>query len=166
MSVKNLYTKEAKDKVKELAESIEFAMMITDHSSTPFHTVPMTTKKVDDFGSIWFLSPNDSQHNAYISEQEDVHLIYNNPESREFLSVYGKGIIHLDKVILEEFYASTDDNWFDGVDDPNLSAIEVKPLEAHYWEPKNGKLMSLLKMGVGAVTGKKSDIGKEGDLKI
>ena len=166
MSVKNLYTKEAKDKIKEMAESIDFAMMLTDLKASPIHTVPMSTKRVDDFGSIWFLSLSDSKHNDHIQSNGKIHLIYNNPSSMEFLSIYGSASIVLEKVILEELYGATDDNWFDGVNDPKLTAIEVKPVDAHYWEPKSGKLVSLIKMGVGALTGKQPDIGKEGDLKV
>ncbi len=166
MSVKDLYTKEAKDKIKEMAESINFAMMATDLKNTPFHTIPMSTKNVDDSGAIWFLSGKDSQHNSHINVFGDVHLTYSDPSSMEFLTVYGSAEIHTEKVLLEEFYDSTDDNWFDGVNDPNLTAIKVKPEEAHYWEPKSGKFVALLKMGFGAVTGKKPDVSKEGDLKV
>lgn len=108
MSVQHLYTKEAKDKIKEMAESIDFTMMITDLSTTPLHSFPMSTKKVDDFGSIWFLSRGDSKHNDHIRTNGKMQLIYNSPGSMGFLSIYGRASIHLDKVILEEFYSSTD----------------------------------------------------------
>jgi len=166
MSTKNLFSKEAKDKIKEMAESIDFTMMATDLKNTPFHTIPMSTKKVDDMGSVWFLSLRDSEHNSHIKTFGDVHLTYSDPSGMEFLTIYGTAEIRTDKVLLEEFYSSADDNWFDGVNDPNLTAIQVKPQEAHYWEPKSGKLVALLKMGVGAVTGKKPDVSKEGDLKL
>lgn len=166
MATKNLYTKEAKDKIKDMAESIDFAMMATNLREIPAHAIPMSTKKVDDTGAIWFLSLKDSLHNSHINQHGEVYLTYSDPSSSQFLTVYGDAEIRTDKVLLEEFYGKTDDNWFDGVDDPNLTAIQVKPKEAHYWEPKSGKLVSLLKMGVGAVTGKKPDVSKEGDLKV
>ncbi|WP_391575340.1 pyridoxamine 5'-phosphate oxidase family protein [Aureliella helgolandensis] len=43
-------------KLKELAESIDFAMLCTDLEATPFHAIPMSTRRVDDQGHIWFLS--------------------------------------------------------------------------------------------------------------
>jgi general stress protein 26 len=45
MSQKNLYNQEAKDKIKELAESIDFAMMCTNLQNIPFHSIPMSTKE-------------------------------------------------------------------------------------------------------------------------
>lgn len=166
MSTENLYTKEAKDKIQEIAITTDFAMMITDPTSKPFHAIPMSTKNVDDHGAIWFLSKKNSLHNQHIQNDADLHLIYNNPGNMSFLKIYGRATIHTDRVLLEEFYQSTDDSWFDGVDDPNLCAIRVEPLDAHYWEPKSGKIISLLKMGVGAVTGKKVDVGREGNLEV
>ena len=52
MSEKNLFNKEAKEKLKELAESIDFTIMVTDLGSKPPHTIPMSTKEVDDDGCI------------------------------------------------------------------------------------------------------------------
>ena len=166
MAVTNLYNNEAKAKIKEFAKSIDFAMMATDLKAEPFHTIPMSTKKVDENGSIWFLSGQDSTHNADIRKEGRAQLIYSQPKNMQFMTVYGQAFITKDKKILKELYQSTDDNWFDGVDDPNLTAIEIRPQEAHYWDTKHGKLVSLLKMGVGAVTGNEPDLSEEGDLKV
>lgn len=166
MSRKDLYNKEAQEKIKELAEGIDFAMMTTDLSQPPFHIIPMSTKKVDKNGSIWFLSGKDSAHNSHIKEEERALLTYSSKSDMEFLSVYGHAKITDDKNILKELYGSGDDAWFDGVDDPNLSAIEIRPSEARYWHTKNGKLVSLFKMAMGAVTGNEPDLGEEGNLKV
>ena len=166
MAVNNLYNKEAKAKIKELAKSIDFAMMATDLKSEPFHAIPMSTKKVDENGSIWFLSGQDSDHNANIRKEGRTQLIYSQPKNFEFMTVYGQAVITKDKAILKELYQSSDDNWFEGVDDPNLTAIEVRPQEAHYWDTKHGKLVSLMKIAVGTVTGNEPDLSEEGDLKV
>jgi len=166
MSRKDLYNNEAKAKIKELAEGIDFAMMTTDLSQPPFHIIPMSTKKVDDAGNIWFLSGKDSEHNKHIEEEARALLTYSSKSDMEFLSIYGHAKITDDKVILKELYGSGDDAWFDGVDDPNLSAIEIRPSEARYWDTKSGKLVSLFKMGLGALTGNEPDLGEEGNLKI
>jgi len=36
----------------------------------------------------------------------------------------------------------------------------------HYWDSKNNKLVSLVKLGVGALTGKQPDMGVEGKLNV
>ncbi len=165
MSTENLYNKEAKEKIKDLAESIDFTLMATNLGNKPFHTVPMSTKKVDENGNIWFLSGKDTDHNQNINTDNNVQLLYSKPGSMTFLTLYGKAFINTDKTILKELYGKTDDSWFEGVDDPSLCAIQFKPDDAHYWEPKSNKFVSLLKMGVGAITGNEPDISQHGDLK-
>lgn len=166
MSKENLYNKEAKKKITEMAEDITFAMMATNLKQIPLSVIPMSTQKVDGEGNIWFLSGKDSDHNKDIEKDPNAQLIYSDPSSMQFLSVYGRATITTQKGILEDLYGNSDDNWFDGVDDPNLTAISFKPSEAAYWDTKSNKLVSLFKMGVGAVTGEKQDVGKTGKLKM
>src|SRR5690606_40727357 len=88
------------------------------------------------------------------------------PGNMSFLRVYGIAQIINERARLEKLYGSMDDTWFDGVNDPNLCAIKVEPLEAEYWEPKHNKLVTLFKMGVGALTDSEPDLGNRGSLKI
>ncbi|WP_156133067.1 hypothetical protein [Lacinutrix sp. Hel_I_90] len=43
---------------------------------------------------------------------------------------------------------------------------QFKPKEAHYWESKHNKLVTLFKMGVATATGDQPRIGEEGKLNI
>lgn len=166
MSTANKYDQEGIEKIRELAKSIDFTMMATNLGKKPFHAIPMSTKKVDDEGRIWFLSNKNSDHNHHISVSNETQLIYSDPGSFEFLTIYGFAKITTDKSIIEELYGSGDDAWFDGVDDPNITAISVHPEKAHYWDSKHNKLISLLKMGFGALTGDQPDLGEEGDIVV
>ena len=166
MSTKNLNNTEAKKKIKELAEGIDFTMMATDLNNQPFHVVPMSTKQVDDAGNIWFLSNKNSEHNKNIEKETKAQLIYADKGNFEFLSVYGRASISTDRNKIEELYGSGDDAWFDGVDDPNITAIKIQPDDAHYWDTKNGKVLSLLKMAKAAITGNEPDLGEHGDLNV
>ena len=166
MSKKDVYSKEALEKLKELAESIDFAMLATDLKNQPIHMVPMSTKKVDDQGNIWFLSGKDSDHNQHILKDADIHLIYSNPKGFEFLNIYGAATIHTERSILEDLYGSGDDMWFEGVEDPNLTAIKVTTEDAFYWDNKHSTLVSLFKMGMGVLTGDEPDLSEYGELKM
>ncbi len=166
MSKENLYNDDAKKKIKEMAEDIDFTMMATDLNTTPLHMVPMSTKKVDDMGNIWFLSNKNSTHNQNIMKDNHLHLIYADKSSMQFLNVYGMATISIDRKIIDELYGKADDAWFEGEDDPNITAISVQPTEAFYWDPKNNKLITLVKLGVGAVTGNQPDTMDVGKLKL
>lgn len=166
MSKENLYNDDAKAKIKEMAEDIDFTMMATNLKQTPLHMIPMSTKKVDDQGNIWFLSNKNSTHNQNIMNDANLHLIYGDKSDMQFLNVYGMATITTDRGTIDELYGSADDAWFEGKDDPNITAIMVKPIEAFYWDPKNNKLVSLVKMGVGAITGNQPDTMDTGRMKL
>lgn len=166
MSTENLYNEEAKRKIKAMAEDINFTMMATNLKKMPLHMIPMSTKKVDDHGNIWFLSNKNSTHNQNILEDSNLHLIYVDKGDMQFLNVYGTATITTDRKMIDELYGKADDAWFDGKDDPNITAVSVKPTEAFYWDPKNGKLVTLVKMGVGAITGNEPDLMDQGSIKI
>lgn len=166
MSQENLKTDEAVNKLKELATGIDFAFLATNLGMQAAHAVPMSTKEVDEEGNIWFLSNKNSEHNKHITDQGIAQLYYGKPGSMEFLTVFGNATISTDKSTIEKLYVKSDDNWFDGKDDPNITAIKIQPQDAHYWEPKSNALVSLVKMGVGFITGQRQELGKEGDINI
>lgn len=166
MSRKDLSRDEAIAKLKELAEKIDFTMMATDLSQPPFHVIPMSTKKVDDDGNLWFLSDGSSEHNRHIEEEERALLTYSNPSDMEFLSVYGQAIVSRDQEIIDELYSKTDDMWFEGKNDPNCTAVQIRPSDVYYWDSKDNKLVSLLKMGAGALSGNQPDLTETGELDI
>ena len=165
MSKDNLYNDDAKKKIKEMAEDMDFAMLATNLKQLPLHMVPMSTKKVDDQGNILFLSDRSSTHNKNIIKDSNVHLIYVDKGSMQFLNVYGTATITRDQNMIDELYGKSDDAWFDGKNDPNVSVISIKPTESYYWDPKHNKLVSLVKMGVGAITGNQPDMMDVGKLK-
>tara|TARA_Y100000815_G_C13347086_1_gene502496 strand:+ start:5157 stop:5657 length:501 start_codon:yes stop_codon:yes gene_type:complete len=166
MSTHNLTEEEARKKITALAEDIDFCMLATNLGNKPLDVVPMSTKKVDEKGNIWFLSGADSDHNVNIKHDSFVQLIYSKPGSMEFLSIYADAAIITDRKPIEELYEKTDDTYFDGIDDPNITALSITPLEARYWEPKNNKFITLLKMAKGAITGEKADVGQSGKLLV
>ena len=166
MSTENLNKEESRKKLKNLAEDIKFAMMVTGFAKRPLNAVPMTTKKVDKEGNIWFLSPKDSAHNQNIEMNEEVQLLYSDPSDMEFLSVYGQAEITRDKSLIDDLYNSRTDNWFEGKDDPNITVIKITPQEAYYWDTKANKYITLLKIGMGAVTGKNQDVGVKGKMDL
>lgn len=166
MSTENLNKEEAKKKLKELVEDIKVGMMVTGLTKEPFNAIPMTTKKVDEEGNIWFLSSKKSEHNQNITNNNKVELLYSDPSDMEFLSISGTATISTQKNILEELYNKTTDAWFDGEDDPNITAIKFIPDEAYYWDNKTNKYKALYKMGIAAITGDEKDVGEKRKLNL
>jgi general stress protein 26 len=166
MSKKNLYSQAAIDKIKDIAKDVDFCMLATNLTVQPISAVPMSTKKVDDNGVIWFLSYKNSDHNADIIKDENTQLLYSGGSDMKFLSVYGTAEILYDKKIIEELYSSTDNAWFESKDDPNITIIKFSPTEAAYWSNDENKVVTLFKLAKAAVTGDKVDIGTSGKIKV
>lgn len=166
MSTENLTSENAITKMTDLVENIKIGMMLTDLGNQPIDAIPMRTKKVDERGDIWFLSGLSSEHNFNIIRDSNIQLIYADPNDMDYISIYGEATVVFDDEILEDLYSHSDDAWFTGTDDPNLTAIKVTPQQAYYWDTKQNKYLSLFKMGVATVTGHKMDIGEKGKLSL
>lgn len=166
-TTKNLISGEAVAKLRDLTEHCPTCMFGTRLETIPFHVCPMHTQEVDDEGNLWFFSGLDSEHAAQIREDPRVQLIYSNPSKYEFLTVFGEATILHDAEKIDKLWKPLVKAWFPGgKEDPNLSLIRVAPSNAHYWDTKDGKLVVLAKILVGAVTGKVEDGGVQGDLRV
>ncbi|MFD1079538.1 pyridoxamine 5'-phosphate oxidase family protein, partial [Longispora fulva] len=105
MSTENLNREESDKKLRKTIDDTKVAMMITGFDKKPIHAVPMYTKKVDDQGNIWFLSSRKSEHNQHLENNSDIQLLYSNPDDMEFLSIYGKADISLDRGVINDLYS-------------------------------------------------------------
>lgn len=165
--IKNLTNTEAVEKIKELVNTADICMFTTALTNLPLTSRPMSTQTVDDEGNLWFLSKKSSEKNAEIKKDNRVQLFYASKGNAEYLSVYGEATISTDKKKAEELWTPIAKAWFsEGVDDPELSIIKVAPLDSYYWDTKNSKMVSLIKIAAAAITGKKIDDGVEGKIKV
>jgi general stress protein 26 len=164
--VKNLSQSEANKKIKELAERADVCLFTTNLTQLPLTTRPMSTRAVDDDGTIWFFSRKSSDKNQQIADDNRVQLFFSHLSSAEFLSIYGKATIIIDKEKAKGLWSAIAKTWFnEGYDDPELTLIRVEPEDSYYWDSKDGKLISLFKMVAGAFTGKELNLGVEGELR-
>jgi len=164
-NVQNLAQNEAIKKLQDLTEDAPIAMLCTNLSNIPFSTCPMATQKVDDAGTIWFLTGADGQHTLDIQADPRVQLIYSNTGDYAYLTVYGTGEIMRDQAKIDELWNPLAKVWFQGgKDDPNLRVLKASPQDGFYWDTKNNKTVSFLKMIASLATGKTMDDGVQGSL--
>ncbi len=162
---RDLHEQEAIQKLKQLVESAKVCMFQTMTNNPPFHLRPMSPVDTDENGNIWFFSRRSSEKNHDINSNPNVQLIFSNMKDSEFLSVYGVASIIEDRHRIEELWKPIVKAWFpDGVDDPELTLIKVITLSAHYWDTKDGKMISMLKIAASMLGGRTMDGGVEGDL--
>lgn len=163
----DLHNEEAIKKLKELAEKARNCMFSTNVTRFPHTTRPMALQEVDEDGNLWFISSTESHKNMEIDKDPNVILYFQNNSSYEFLVVSGRATIHTDQPTIDKYWTNFANAWFDGKDDPNVSIISVAPFESDYWDTKDGKIISFIKMSFMALTGVKSDdAGIEGKLAV
>jgi general stress protein 26 len=165
--IQNLTSQDAINKIKELVKSEQFCLFTTQLTQVPLSTRPMSAMGTDEDGSIWFFSVKSSDKNEHVLADPRVQLFFSNPSSSEFLSIYGTASITEDRDKIEKYWKPTIKAWFqNGKDDPEISLIKVAPEEAYYWDTKNNKAISMLKILTSVVTGKTMDDGIEGKLTV
>lgn len=166
--VKNLANKDAVEKMREIAKAANICMFVTNLSSLPLSASPMATQEVDDEGNLWFFSNKNSNKNADIAEHNEVQLFYSHTGNYEYLSIYGRAEIVIDRKKNEELWTPIAKAWFkEGKDDPELTLLKVTPSDAYYWDTKNSKMVSFFKIAISAISGKGMDDGGiEGNLDV
>ena len=162
---KDLSNNSAAVKIKELAEDIKTCMFCT-YKNSKLQSRPMSVQEIDDDGNLWFLSDKTSNKNSEINANAQVEIFFSEPHDK-FLSLHGVANIFYDKDMIEKLWNPIVKIWMQGgVDDPNLSVIQVIPEDGYYWNNKNGKMVAIAKMAASLITGKTMDDGIEGNLEL
>ena len=165
---KSLQNEEALKKFKKLVQDVNVCMFITNNQTEHEHTRPMATIDVEDNGTLWFFTDIRSIKVEEVTSDHQVHLTYAHPGKVSYLDVKGAGSIVTDRDLMRAKWSPVVRAYFpNGVDDPNLALLKVKPQSVYYWESETGKMVQFFKMAVAAVTGKPNIAeGAEGKLAL
>jgi general stress protein 26 len=164
---KDLQGNKAGKKIKELVEAAKnscfFCTKIVEGNQ--FSTRPMSAQKVDDDGTLWFLSAVDSHKNKHIAEDPAVQLLFQGSPHSDFLTLYGKATITTDKQKIKELWEPLLKVWFtEGENDPRITVIKFVPEDGYYWDTKHSQAVAFAKQLVSAVIGKTLDDSIEGKV--
>lgn len=163
--IENLSGSKAAKKIKELVEASRTCMMVTCLDKMPLTMRPMAVQKTGENGCIYFLSHRDTHKNDELHQSPAMQLVFMNSSNSEYLSLFGEAEVYRNQDEIEEMYTPIANVWFEGKEDPNITIICFHPESGYYWDTKNGKMIQLAGMLVGALTGKETDNSVEGRLK-
>lgn len=159
---KNLNNDAALEKMKSLVESVNVCMYCTKNEIGKMISRPMGTAKVDDDGTIWFFTDDDTTAAEDAKGTSDVCLNYSSTSSNTYASISGKARLVKDKSKMEELWNDFLKTWFpDGLGTPGISLIAVSPESGQYWESDATRLKLLYSYLKAKVTGEPAD-GSEG----
>ncbi len=165
-NTENLRSVEAVEKINALIEKANVCLFTTRLGSAPLSSRPMSTLRVDENGIIWFMSKVDSDKNMHLKQDDRVQLFYTHSASSEYLTLFGRAEVIVDRRMIDELWNPMARIWFEGKDDPTITLLKVTPEDGHYWDTKSNKMVQLLKLAIGAIIGKPLDDGLEGNIRI
>ncbi len=168
MSTENLHNQEAITKLKEMVDKIDIGMMCSFAMDDDYpYAVPMSRQEVDEEGNIWFLFSSDSRTHENLQQNNKISLLYAHVGDFNFLSVNGTAEISQDQERIDKYWNKMIEAWFEkGREDPHIRVLKVTPNDAHYWDNKSNKLVTLVKVVTSAISGQQLDIGREGELNL
>lgn len=165
-SIHNVEGEAAREKIKEIGQSIRTCLMLTSLHQRPIPSRPMAIQEIDDEGFIYFFSRKDSEKVNELRHSDEMQLVFVNEGSSEYMTLHGKAEIFRDQQVIDKLYSIFANTWFEGKEDPNLTIIRFSPLEGNYWDTKHGKVVQLAGIFLGALTGKQTDDGVSGKITL
>ncbi|MEO7522650.1 MAG: pyridoxamine 5'-phosphate oxidase family protein [Ferruginibacter sp.] len=155
-------------KIQDLAEKNKTCFFCTAiGEGNCFQTRPMSVQKVDDEGSMWFLSASDSHLNSEIQADNNVQILFQGSAHSDFMNLVGVAGISRNKEMIDALWEPIYKTWFtEGKDDPRITVIMFAPKEGYYWDNKHGNAVAFVKMTIGAMMGKTMDDSIEGKLVV
>lgn len=141
-------------KLGELIEDIDIAMLTTIDDDDTLRSRPMGTQQIEFDGDLWFFTGADSAKVGEARKHRQVNVSYADVKAQHYVSVSGQAELVRDKAKMKELWNPIFKAWFpDGLDDPNLALLKIHVEKAEYWESTNGMMVQLLGFARALVTG-------------
>lgn len=117
----------------ELARKFATGMLVTVSTEGALSARPMAVARVDDDGSIWFVTSRDSSavDEVLSYDRAAVEL----QAATLHMHVYGRAKVYLDKEHRRALWSEMMRPWFpDGPETAELCAVRVQPTSADWWD--------------------------------
>lgn len=157
--------REDMDKLGELIEDVEVAMLTTHADDGSLVSRPLQTLKYAGEGELVFFTGADSHKSDELHAHPDVNVVYANPSKQTYVSVRGEASLDRDRATIEELWSPAFNIYFErGKDDPNLAVLRVKVRDAVYWEASGNFVGRAIDFARAAMTRDPSKLGEHGRL--
>lgn len=155
------------DKLKEKIEDIEICMFSTVEPNGRILSRPMSTRKMDPDGTLWFFTNELSEKVDDVEIYDNVNLAYANIGKQSYVSISGSAEIVKDQMVIDKLWSPILKAWFPrGLEDPNLALIKVIPHTAEYWNASSSKMEQMLNVAKAIMKGKQYESGEHGQINL
>src|ERR1700755_1337473 len=101
----DLLGKDAIAKIREMVKQSSTCFFCTAFDEDePASTRPMSVQQVDESGSLWFLSADDSHKNVEREGSDGVQLLFQGSAHSDFMTLYGRARVSKDKAKIKELW--------------------------------------------------------------
>ena len=161
----HMTNQEAIEKLRELINDIDIAMLTTVDKDGTLRSRPMGTQKAEFDGDLWFLTSVDTPKVGEIQRESRVNVSYAKPDKNRYVSVSGKAVLINDRAKIDEFWDPIYKAFFpEGKDDPKLRLLKVNVEKAEYWTSSN--LIATVIGFAKAMAGQESELGENEKLTL
>ena len=154
------------EKLKSYISNGDIAILCTLRDGQ-IHSRPMATSDIDDNGDIWFFT---NEYSSKVDELEENHaltLCYTDHGNSTYVCINGTGTVVNDRARMEELFNSMVKAFFpEGLDDPKLTLLRVRPKHAEYWDSHSNSMVRFMGILGSALTGERYTRGDHGEIDL
>ncbi|MBC8054679.1 MAG: pyridoxamine 5'-phosphate oxidase family protein [Sphingobacteriaceae bacterium] len=154
------------NKLKSLIDNGDIAMLCTlrdDH----IHSRPMATSDIDVDGNIWFFTNEYSPKVDEVENNKNITLCYTDHTNNKYVCINGIASVVSDRSKMEELFNSSVKNFFpEGMDDPRLALLKVRPKHAEYWDSHSNSMVHFMGILGSSLTNQQSLGGEHGEIDL
>ena len=156
------------EKLHELIDDIEIAMMTTRRRDEHLESRAMATQKRAAGADLWFVTADATAKIRDLRADPHVNLAYYKDRTREWISVSGLATLTRDRKKIDELYAPDWKMWFPDEgdprhgtpEDPRLVLIGVDIHSAVFFELDKPQPVVLYELAKGWLSGQTPDLGE------
>jgi general stress protein 26 len=155
------------EKLWSLIREIRFPVFTTRRSDGGLQSRPMTmqNRDSDPLDFLWFFAPRDSDQVADLQWDSSVSIIFADPRNQAYVAVFGSASVVEDPSRKKLLWSKEAQSWFpEGPDDPALSLIRVRIIQADCWDVTRNSVAHLFKLDTSAMTHRSADQSGNGAM--
>jgi general stress protein 26 len=153
------------DKLGELIEEVEVAMLTTHAADGSMVSRPLQTLKYRGNGELVFFTGAASHKQDELRAHPDVNIAYANPSKQVYVSVRGEASLDRDRATIDELWSPAFNIYFEGGrDDPDLEVLRVRIRDAGFWEASGNFVGRAIDFARAAMSHDPGQMGKHGRI--
>lgn len=151
---------EAIERLRELIQDIDFAMLTTADADGTLRSRPMSTQKEPFDGDLWFFTEASAPKVDDVQREHEVNLAYADPKSQRYVSISGRAQVVNDPAKKRDLWEPSHKLYFpNGPDDPNVALLRVVVSKAEYWDSGSNPVGRIIDYAKAMLTGDEEQLG-------